>query len=153
MRLAAPWRVRRPGHYGRPPDGRRWRYRRRSNAHRRGQSWPDTHQAHTALGLLQPKCAAGHTIPCPGGDGFSPAPRGINKIPDTDTTDRSARSFSAPLRALQFEGRPQFSGREQIVILINLRLFQERVLISGTLRSKAASLGGLETAPAWGPEG
>jgi hypothetical protein len=56
------------------------------------------------------KCAAGQKIPCPGGDGFSPAPRGINKIPDTDATSRSARSFSAPLRALQFEGPPVHTG-------------------------------------------
>ncbi|MCK1694201.1 hypothetical protein [Bradyrhizobium sp. 144] len=87
-------------------------------------------QAHAAPEPTSENNAAGQTIPCPGGDGFSPAPRGISKIPDTDTTNRSARSFSAPLRALQFEGPPVHAGGPAVLRartdcdLINLRLFQ-----------------------------
>ncbi|OSJ14390.1 hypothetical protein BST63_16905 [Bradyrhizobium canariense] len=61
-------------------------------------------------------------------------------MPQADDSALFARQFTL--------AGPQFSEREQIVILIYLRLFQKRVFISGTPRSKSASVVGLETTPA-----
>lgn len=57
---------------------------------------------------------------------------------------RNKRRLAGGLFACRFTlTAPLFSGREQIVILINLRSFLARVFISGTPRSTAASVGGL----------